>query len=83
MFILTDTNTGGIYATTLNSTKVVHIFEQRDDAERYINQLEAIEYEDTLDIMEVERDIVAINCDKYGYKYSIVSKDDLVIPPLD
>ena len=81
MFILTDTSSGGIYATDLNSVKVVHIFEQRDDAERYVNQLQAIDYEDELEIMEVERDVVAVNCDKYGYKYSVVSKDDLVIPP--
>ena len=82
MFILTDTNSGGIYATTDNfNQKIVHLFEQEEDAERYISQLVADDYEDPLEVMEVEREVVAVNCNNYGYQYSIVTKDDLVIPP--
>tara|TARA_R100000030_G_scaffold64507_1_gene49109 strand:- start:381 stop:632 length:252 start_codon:yes stop_codon:yes gene_type:complete len=82
MFILTDVSSGGIYATTDNyDRKVVHIFEQEEDAQRYITQLAADDYEDDLEIMEVEREVIAINCNNYGYQYSIVTKDDLVIPP--
>jgi hypothetical protein len=82
MFILTDTASGGIYATTDNyDKKVVHIFEQEEDAQRYVAQLVADDYEDELEIMEVDREVIAINCNNYGYQYSIVTKDDLVIPP--
>ena len=82
MFILTDTNSGGIYATTDNfNQKIVHLFEQEEDAERYISQLVADDYEDPLEVMEVEREVIAVNCNNYGYQYSIVTKDDLVIPP--
>ena len=82
MFILTDVSSGGIYATTDNyDRKVVHIFEQEGDAQIYITQLAADDYEDDLEIMEVEREVIAINCNNYGYQYSIVTKDDLVIPP--
>ena len=82
MFILTDVSSGGIYATTDNyDRKVVHIFEQEEDAQRYITQLAADDYEDDLEIMEVEREVIAINCNNYGYQYSIATKDDLVIPP--
>ena len=60
MFILTDVSSGGIYATTDNyDRKVVHIFEQEEDAQRYITQLAADDYEDDLedqiaDIADVE-----------------------------
>lgn len=82
MFILSDLTSGGIYSTTdtLNQ-KVVHIFEEQEDAERYVTQLIADDYSENLEIIEVAQEVVAMNCNTYGYHYSIVSKDDLVIPP--
>ena len=82
MFVLTDTKTGGIYAVnSKDMTKTVTVFEDRDDAERYIQLLNADDYEDELEVMEVEKDIIAINCNTYGYSYSIIQKDDLIVPP--
>ena len=82
MFVLTDTKTGGIYAVnSKDMTKIVTVFEDRDDAERYIQLLNADDYEDELEVMEVEKDIIAINCNTYGYSYSIIQKDDLIVPP--
>ena len=82
MFVLTDTNSGGIYAVnSKDKIKTVTVFEDRDDAERYVQLLLADDYEDELEIMEVDREVIAINCNNYGYQYSIVTKDDLVIPP--
>ena len=82
MFILTDIESGGIYATTNDDNlKVVHLFEQKDDAERYVTLLESDDYPDHLEVMEVDQEVVAINCNQYGYFYTIVTPDDLVIPP--
>ena len=82
MYVLTDTRTGGIYAVnTKDFSKSVTVFEDRDDAVRYITLLEADDYEDKLEIMEVEKDVIAVNCNTYGYNYSIVKKDDLIVPP--
>ncbi|AGN33622.1 hypothetical protein SWYG_00111 [Synechococcus phage S-IOM18] len=82
MFILTDAKTGGVYAVrTVTNSKIIHVFEEEDDAIRYKEQLSANDYTDEFDVMEVEPEIIAINCNNYGYQYSIVSKDDLVIPP--
>lgn len=82
MFVLTDTKTGGIYAVnSKDMTKTVTVFEDRDDAERYIQLLNADDYEDELEVMEVEKDVIAINCNTYGYSYSIIQKDDLIVPP--
>tara|TARA_R100001082_G_C4327678_1_gene144129 strand:+ start:336 stop:596 length:261 start_codon:yes stop_codon:yes gene_type:complete len=85
MFILTTNPTGGVYAVQAEGDgkkmKTVHVFEQRDDALRYKELLTATDYKDTLDIMEVDTNIIALNCDKYGYHYTIVSPNELVIPP--
>ena len=82
MFILTDIKNGGVYAvrTTTNS-KIIRLFEEEDDAIRYREHLNADDYSDDFEIVEVEPEVVAINCSNYGYKYSVISKDDLVIPP--
>ncbi len=89
MFILTTSPTGGVYAVQAvpeegesgKKMKTVHVFEQRDDAFRYREWLTATDYKDQLDIMEVDTNIIALNCDKYGYHYTIVGPNELVIPP--
>ncbi len=82
MFVLTDTESGGIYAVNSKGyTKTVTVFEDRDDAERYILQLNAEDYEDDLEVIEVDKDVIAINCNTYGYSYSVIKKDDLIVPP--
>lgn len=82
MFVLTDIETGGIYAVnSKDRTKTVTVFEERDDAERYIALLNAEDYEDQLEVMEVDKEVIAINCNTYGYGYSVITKDDLIVPP--
>jgi len=82
MFILTEIDTGGVYALpNKENIKTVHMFEQEDDAVRYLDQLKAIDYKRELELMEIDVDSVAINCDKFGYAYSIVTKNDLILPP--
>ena len=82
MFVLTDIESGGIYAVrSKDMTKTVTVFEDRDDAERYVLQLDAEDYEDKLEVTEVDTEVIAINCNTYGYSYSIIGKDDLIIPP--
>ena len=60
--------------------KVVFLFEQKDDAERYKEQLEA-QGDPPMEVVEV-RDRVAIGaCERTGTKYTIIRNDDIVIPP--
>ena len=82
MFVLTDVESGGIYAVrTKERMKTVTVFEDRDDAERYVLQLNAEDYEDKLEVTEVDSEVIAINCNTYGYSYSVIKKDDLIVPP--
>ena len=82
MFILTDKNTGGVYAVSnKDRVKTVQVFEQEDDAVRYNDLLQADGYHEELEVMEVDPAIVAANCGKYNYYYTIIGKDEFVIPP--
>ena len=82
MFILTDKETGGVYAvSTKDRKKTVTLFEEEYDALRYVDLLIAEDYEDDLEILEVEKDVVVANCQMHGYFYSIVPKNEFVIPP--
>tara|TARA_B100001939_G_C16829766_1_gene568143 strand:+ start:64 stop:318 length:255 start_codon:yes stop_codon:yes gene_type:complete len=84
MYILTEKRSGGVYAgfDNFDGHKLVQVFEEEDDAQRYLIHLEAQDYPDKLEVMEVDPEVVAINCNKFGYQYTIVSPDDFIIPPL-
>ena len=52
MFVLTEKNTGGIYAVKSESKhKTVTVFESEDDAARHMGLLEANDSERELEIM--------------------------------
>tara|TARA_B100000965_G_scaffold6827_1_gene5347 strand:- start:1961 stop:2212 length:252 start_codon:yes stop_codon:yes gene_type:complete len=81
MFILTEKETGGVYSQKdKNNVRTVVSFVQKDDAERYKTLLEANDYAHPLELMEIDEESVAVNCDNFGYQYSVVSKDELIIP---
>tara|TARA_B100000214_G_C23887864_1_gene590349 strand:+ start:400 stop:651 length:252 start_codon:yes stop_codon:yes gene_type:complete len=81
MFILTEKNSGGVYSQKdKNDIRTVLSFVQKDDARRYLELLEANDYQHPLQLMEIDEESVAINCDNFGYQYSVVSKDELIIP---
>lgn len=82
MYILTDKETGGVYAVfNKHRAKTVQVFEDEDDAVRYCDLLMANNYEDNLEIIEVELSTIAVNCDKFGYNYAVITPEDIVIPP--
>ena len=83
MFVLVDESSGGVYAVRDDDTiyRVVQIFVDKDDATRYYDMLVSANYRKELVVTEVEEDSVKQNCKTYGYKYTIISTDDFVIPP--
>ena len=82
MFILLDKKTGGVDAVNDdNGGKVVQIFVDKDDADRYYSLLQADDYKRPLDVTEVDEQIVISNCTAHNYNYVFIQPDELVVPP--
>ena len=83
MWLLTEEGRReGAYAVKDNEgEKVLFLFQNEDDAERYKLQLEDNE-EVGMEVVEVEEDVAIKACEMYNYKYAIITQNDFVIPPI-
>ena len=83
MFLLTlkDRKDDGAYAVeNLHGEKVLFLFEEEDDAIRNALMLE--DQEDTeMDVVEVDASLAIRTCRMYNYKYTVITSNDIVIPP--
>ena len=83
MFILTlsGRNQEGAYSVTNSEgNQILYIFEQEDDALRFSMMLEDKDYPE-LDVVEVDDDLMIQTCEMHEYNYTIITANDLVIPP--
>ena len=83
MFILTLKNKKeqGAYAVQDGSgNHVLFLFEEEDDAERYAMMLHDQDDKE-MDLVEVEDELALRTCKMYNYRYSIITPNDIVIPP--
>ena len=60
--------------------KVVFMFEEEDDAYRYADQLEA-QGDPEMVVIHVKDNVAIAACERTGTRYTIIRKEDLVIPP--
>jgi len=56
------------------------MFEEEDDALRYAQLLE-LDHGVEMSTIEIDEDIAIKACEMYNYKYSVITPDDIVIPP--
>ena len=84
MYLLTlkDRKDDGAYAV-LNryGEKVLFMFEEEDDAERYAMMLNDEEKDTTLNVIEIDDALAIRTCKMYNYKYAVITPNDIVIPP--
>jgi hypothetical protein len=82
MYILTVTsNEIGAYAVEdKHGEKVLYMFQEQDDALRYLIMLEELEYP-TMEITEVNPNVAFAACDRMNYQYAIITPEDIIIPP--
>ena len=83
MFILTlkDKQEQGAYAVQDGyGNHVLFLFEEEDDAERYAMMLHEQDNKE-MDLVEVEDELALRTCKMYNYRYSIITPNDIVIPP--
>ena len=83
MFLLASENSSGAFAVVdANDDQVLFLFEEEDDAERYLMLLhENNEKHKKLSVVEVEDELALKACEAYNYKYAVIGPEDIVIPP--
>ena len=83
MFVITlKDHPQGIYSVfNKDEQRIVPLFEIQDDAVRYVMQLLEDEDNPDLQVMNVEPDHIIHACRSQGQKWSIITSDDLIIPP--
>ena len=83
MYLLTinEKKDNGAYAV-LNryGEKVLFMFEEEDDAERYKLMLESDE-DNEMNVIEIDDSLAIMTCKRYNYKYAVITPNDIVIPP--
>tara|TARA_Y100000593_G_scaffold78779_1_gene146395 strand:- start:157 stop:426 length:270 start_codon:yes stop_codon:yes gene_type:complete len=85
MFILTiegNEAEGAYSVATDEGEQVLYLFEDEDDAIRYALLLEDQDYPE-MHVIEVDGKVVIKTCELHDYKYSVITKNDIVIPPLN
>jgi len=83
MFVITlKDNPQGIYSVfDAKEQRIVPIFIEEDDADRYVIQLESDEENPELEVVETEPEQIIYACRAQGQKFSIISGDEFIIPP--
>ena len=83
MFLLTlkDRKDDGAFAVEDDKgDKVLFLFEQEDDAERYAMMLNDNEGSEMI-VIDVDGKLAIKTCRMYNYKYAVITPNDIVIPP--
>ena len=83
MFILTiegKEKVGAYSVANELGEKVLYIFEEEDDATRYAMMLEDEGYPD-MTLLDIEDEVIIKTCEQHGYHYTIITPNDIVIPP--
>tara|TARA_Y100001973_G_C5182128_1_gene325513 strand:- start:578 stop:841 length:264 start_codon:yes stop_codon:yes gene_type:complete len=62
--------------------KVVFMFEEEDDADRYAMMMKE-EGDKDMVVIEVQDSVAITACERDKIRYTIITKNDIVIPPQD
>jgi hypothetical protein len=81
MYILMIDQKGVYSVQNEDGDQVLYIFEEKDDADRYAMMLEE-EGSPEMSINEVEDEAMIAVCESQGYEYTIITKNDIVVPPV-
>ena len=83
MYVITlKDNPQGIYSVfDSQEQRIVPIFVEEDDADRYVMALEDDDENPELEVVETEPDQIIHACRSQGQRFSIITPDDFIIPP--
>jgi len=83
MFILTINGRekeGAYSVMNEDGEQILYLFQEEDDATRYAMMLEEDDYPE-MHVIEIEDEVMIKTCEIHGYNYTIITADDIVIPP--
>jgi len=84
MYLLTlkDRRDDGAYAV-LNryGEKVLFMFEEEDDADRYADLISVEDDYPEMSVIEIDDFVAMRACEMHDYMYNIIRPDDIVVPP--
>ena len=85
MFIVTlENHPEGVYSVFDDAeNRVIPIFQEEEDADRYLMMLEQDADYPPMQIVEMEDYAIIEACTTRGQKFSIITPDDFLIPPED
>jgi hypothetical protein len=59
---------------------ILYLFQEEDDATRYAMMLEEDGYPE-MHVIEIEDEIMIKTCEMHGCQYTLITPNDIVIPP--
>jgi hypothetical protein len=59
---------------------ILYLFQEEDDAIRYAMMLEEDGYPE-MHVIEIEDKVMIKTCELHDYQYTLITPDDIVIPP--
>jgi hypothetical protein len=83
MFILTingKEKEGAYSVMNEDGEQILYLFQEEDDATRYAMMLEEDDYPE-MHVIEIEDEVMIKTCEIHGYNYTIITTDDIVVPP--
>lgn len=83
MFILTingKEDEGAYSVQNEDGEQILYLFEEEDDATRYAMMLEEEDFPE-MNVLEVEDEMMINICEAHGYEYTVITANDIVIPP--
>ena len=83
MFILTinGREKEGAYSVMNDEGEhILYLFQEEDDATRYAMMLEEDGYPE-MHVIEIEDEVMIKTCELHDYQYTVITPDDIVIPP--
>ena len=83
MFILTinGREKEGAYSVVDDDGEhILYLFQEEDDATRYAMMLEEDGYPE-MHVIEIEDEVMIKTCEMHGYQYTLITSNDIVIPP--
>lgn len=71
---------GAYSVTDENGEQILYLFCEEDDASRFAMMLEHMDYPE-MHVIEIDDEMIIETCKVHGYQYTVITPNDIIIPP--